>query len=137
MALQLIFGMTYSNLDDYLLFGMRIIVMVLKNDDRARVRMPCLEKIDEYKHMVRNRHSFLTDVWCTMDGLKLTLEQSGNCVFVPMEPSLLLILMFQVLFMTVRLLTTEKYMMSLRVCINGIAQNAPLILLLVMLPVNI
>ncbi len=80
MALQLVFGMTYSNLDDYLLFGKRIIEMVLKNNDRARVLMPCSEKIDEYKHMVRNRHSFLTDVWCTMDGLKLTLEQSGNAL---------------------------------------------------------
>ncbi len=80
MALQLIFGMTYSNLDDYLLFGKRIIVILLKNDDRARVQIPCSETIDEYKQMVRNRHPFLTDVWCTMDGLKLTLEQSGDAL---------------------------------------------------------
>ena len=80
MALQLIFGMTYSNLDDYLLFGKRIIVMVLKNDDRARVQIPCSETIDGYKDMVRNRHPFLTDVWCTMDGVKLTLEQSGDAL---------------------------------------------------------
>jgi hypothetical protein len=39
MALQLIFGMTFSNLDDYLLFGKWIIVMVLRNDQRAGVRM--------------------------------------------------------------------------------------------------
>jgi hypothetical protein len=32
MALQLIFGMTFSNLDDYLLFGKRITVMVLRKD---------------------------------------------------------------------------------------------------------
>ena len=30
--------------------------------------------------MVRNRHPFLTDVWCTMDGLKITLEQSGDAL---------------------------------------------------------
>jgi hypothetical protein len=80
MALQLIFGMTYSNLDDYLLFGKRIIVMLLWEDERAGVRIPSSEKIDEYKQMVQNRHRFLTDVWCTMDGLKVTLEQAGDAL---------------------------------------------------------
>jgi hypothetical protein len=67
MALQLIFGMTFSNLDDYLLFAKRIIVKVLRKDQWAHVRIPSSEKIEEYKEMVRNRHPFLTDVWCTMD----------------------------------------------------------------------
>jgi len=80
MALQLIFGMTYSNLDDYLLYGKRIIVKVLRNDPRASVQVPSSEKIAEYKEMVSNRHPYLTDVWCTMDGLKLTLQQSGDAV---------------------------------------------------------
>ena len=80
MALQLIFGMTYSNLDDYLLFGKRIIVMVLRHDDQAAVQIPSSKKIDEYKKMVVNRHRFLTDVWCTMDGLKLMLEMSGDAI---------------------------------------------------------
>ncbi len=30
--------------------------------------------------MVQNRHQFLTDVWCTMDGLKVTLEQSSDAL---------------------------------------------------------
>jgi hypothetical protein len=72
--------MTYSNLDDYLLFANRIIVMVLRKHDKASVRIPTPEKIDEYKQLVRNKHEFLTDVWCTMDGLKLTLEQSGDAL---------------------------------------------------------
>ena len=80
MALQLIFGMTYSNLDDYLLFGKRILVMVLGDDQRARVQIPSSEKIEEYKLMVRGRHRFLTNVWCIMNGLKLTLEQSGDAL---------------------------------------------------------
>jgi hypothetical protein len=80
IALQLIFGMTFSNLDDYLLFVKRIIVKVLRKDQRAHVRIPSSEKIEEYKDMVRNRHPFLTDVWCTMDELKITLEQSGDAL---------------------------------------------------------
>ena len=80
MALQLIFGMTYSNLDDYLLFAKRILLKVLVNDPRAAVQIPSSKKIEEYKAMVRSRHTFLPDVWCTMDGLKLTLEQSGDAI---------------------------------------------------------
>ncbi len=37
IALQLIFGMTYTNLDDYLLFTKRIIVMVLQEHPMAKV----------------------------------------------------------------------------------------------------
>jgi hypothetical protein len=37
MALQLIFGMTYTNLNDYLLFAKRIIVMVLQEHPMAKV----------------------------------------------------------------------------------------------------
>jgi hypothetical protein len=37
MALQLIFGMTYTNLNDYLLFAKRIIVMVLRERPMAKV----------------------------------------------------------------------------------------------------
>jgi hypothetical protein len=80
MALQLIFGLTFINLDNYLLFAKRIIVKVLRNDQWAHVQIPSSEKIEEYKEMVRNWHPFLTDVWCTMDGLKITLEQSGDAL---------------------------------------------------------
>jgi hypothetical protein len=37
MDLQLIFGMTYTNLDDYLLFAKTIIIMVLQEHPMAKV----------------------------------------------------------------------------------------------------
>ncbi len=40
IALQLIFEMTYTNLDDYLLFAKRIIVMVLREHPMAKVQIP-------------------------------------------------------------------------------------------------
>ncbi len=45
MSLRLIFGMTYTNLDEYLLFAKRIILKVLRNHPMARVNMPSCEKI--------------------------------------------------------------------------------------------
>jgi hypothetical protein len=77
MVLQLIFGMMYTNLDDYLLFTWRTIVMVLRDHLMAQVQIPSSEKIEEYKEMVLQRHPYLLDLWCTMDGLKLMLEKSG------------------------------------------------------------
>jgi hypothetical protein len=47
MVLQLIFAMTYTNLDDYLLFAKRIIVKVLRNHPIARVQIPSGKKIEE------------------------------------------------------------------------------------------
>ena len=44
------------------------------------MQIPSSEKIEEYKLMVRGRHRFLTNVWCIMNGLKLTLEQSGDAL---------------------------------------------------------
>jgi hypothetical protein len=52
MVLQLIFGMTYTNLDDYLLFVKRIIVMVLRDHPMAEVQIPSTKKIEEYVEMV-------------------------------------------------------------------------------------
>ncbi len=52
MVLQLIFGMMYTNLDDYLLFTKRITVMVLRDKLMAKVQIPSTEKIEEYVKMV-------------------------------------------------------------------------------------
>jgi hypothetical protein len=58
MVLQLFFGMTYTSLDDYLLFVKRIIVMVLQDHPMAQVQISSSEKIEEYKDMVHQRHPY-------------------------------------------------------------------------------
>jgi hypothetical protein len=52
MVLKLSFGMTYSNLNDYLLFAKRIIVMLLRDHPMAQVKIASSKKIEEYKEMV-------------------------------------------------------------------------------------
>jgi hypothetical protein len=78
MALQLIFGLTGTPLSMYLRYGRRILVQLLSNNELAKVQIPSNEKIREYCDAVRLRHPNLTDVWCTMDGLKLMLQQAGS-----------------------------------------------------------
>ena len=79
-VLQLVFGLTYTNLSVYLRFGFRLIVETFHDDPLARVSIPSAEAINEYMAAFGARHSLLDDCWATMDGLKLYLQQSGNFV---------------------------------------------------------
>jgi hypothetical protein len=72
--LSIIFGITQSPLERYLLFGRRILLEVLNADPDARVKIPTDHMINQFKFAIQNRHPLLTDVWCAMDGLKLSLE---------------------------------------------------------------
>jgi hypothetical protein len=78
MVLELIFGMTQTSISDYLAFCTHILVHVLKGNNDAKIKRPTIEKIQQYKQAVIQRHPFLEDVWCTMDGIKLMLECAGE-----------------------------------------------------------
>jgi len=78
MCLQIIFGLTQSILSLYLQFGMNLLILVLQDLEEAKVKVPSTNKISELQSLVRNRHPVLTDVWCTMDGLKLYLQCPGT-----------------------------------------------------------
>ena len=80
MALSMIFGMTGSSVSMYLRFGRRLIIRILSEEPDAAIRIPSHEKIREYQAAIAARHPVLDKVWCTMDGLKLYLEQSGDVV---------------------------------------------------------
>jgi hypothetical protein len=77
-VLEIIFGMTGTPVDRYLIFGRRILLEVLSNEPDAAVKIPSEVNIDQYKRSIAMRHPLLTDVWCAMDGLKLLLECSGD-----------------------------------------------------------
>ena len=76
MVLQLIFGMTMTNLSVYVRFARRIIIEVLRNDPVAAIRIPTDNEIESYKNAISEKHPRLENVWCTMDGLKLCLQQA-------------------------------------------------------------
>ena len=77
-VLQLVFGLTYTNLNVYLRFGIRLIVEIFRSDPLARVSLPSADDIASYMSAFSERHPLLTDCWATMDGLKLRLQASGN-----------------------------------------------------------
>jgi hypothetical protein len=77
MVLQTMFGMMGTCTLDYLSFLMIILVRVLSKMDDAGVKIPDDETINQYMDTVKHRHPNLDDVWCTMDGLTLTVEASN------------------------------------------------------------
>jgi hypothetical protein len=79
-VLQLVFGMTYTNLSVYLRFGVRLFVKTFREDPLARVSIPSMDEIKSLTEAFAAQHSLLTDCWVTMDGLKLFLQQSGNAI---------------------------------------------------------
>lgn len=78
LALQMIFGLSMTNLCEYLRFGRRIVVQVLKDDVNAMVTIPSAEKIEEYKVAITQQYPILENVWATMDGLKLRIQQASS-----------------------------------------------------------
>ena len=76
--LQMIFGMTRTNFDLYLKFGIRIMIELYARHPLAKLGLPTAEKVAEYKEAVAARHPHLQDVCFTMDGLKLYIEKPSD-----------------------------------------------------------
>jgi hypothetical protein len=62
----------------YLCFGCCVIIEALKSDAFAMIVIPSEEIIASYQEAVGVIYPLLSDVWSTMDGLKLYLQQLGN-----------------------------------------------------------
>ena len=78
MVLQMIFGMTATLLSIWVRFGRRILVKVLKDHPEARVEMPNAAEIESFQKAINDKYPSLTNVWGSMDGLKLYLQQAGR-----------------------------------------------------------
>ena len=77
-VLQLVFGLTYTNLSVYLRFGIRLIVETFSNDPLAQVTISSADEIESFKAAFAVWHPLLSKCWATMDGLKLYLQQAGS-----------------------------------------------------------
>lgn len=78
MVLQMIFGMTGTPVSMYLRYARRLLIRILANEPDSAIRIPSHDTIREYQAAIRAKHEALDGVWCTMDGLKLYLQQSGD-----------------------------------------------------------
>jgi hypothetical protein len=57
---------------------MRLLFKLLKEEVDARVEIPSVEEIAEYKDVVNRNFPALNGCWCVMDGLKIPIQKSGD-----------------------------------------------------------
>ncbi len=60
-VLQLVFGLTQTNLFVYLRFGMRLFIKTFRDNLLAQVSIPSTEEIESFKESFAARHPLLTD----------------------------------------------------------------------------
>jgi DDE superfamily endonuclease len=72
------FGMTNTNLSDWLRFTMLVLICVLSNQEQVKIKMPSDNLIQMYASIISKQHLYLKNVFCVCDGLKLMLERSVN-----------------------------------------------------------
>ncbi len=72
-VLQMILGMTQSNLSLFLWFGHCLFVHSFSDDDFAKLAFPNEVQIMEYVRTIESKHPALKEkkVCCSMDGLRL------------------------------------------------------------------
>jgi hypothetical protein len=51
-------------------------VEILQRDEFAKIDLPSVEQVEEYKEMIHEKYPLLPSVWATCDGLKLTIQQA-------------------------------------------------------------
>lgn len=63
MGLQLLFGMMMLPVAKHLQFARRILVRILKRDDLAKIQLPSLAKLEEYRATIAS-HDPVLDMVC-------------------------------------------------------------------------
>ena len=76
MALQLLFGMTVTNLLMYVHFNCRLIIEFFNHHHLAKVSVPSKEKSRNMNKLFMP-NILIENVCCAMDGLKLYLKQTS------------------------------------------------------------
>ena len=79
-VLSTVFGMTQSQVSNYLRFYRRILIKLLVKTNLAKASVPDFTDIESFLEVVSRRHPILGEkkVWKTMDELKKLLQQSGR-----------------------------------------------------------
>ena len=77
MTLQLIFGMTMTNLSMYLCCSCWLMDEIFNQHHLTEILVTSEKKNEEYKRAMHAKHAHLENIWC-MDGLKLYLEQKSS-----------------------------------------------------------
>lgn len=72
------FGLVGTACGHWLRFGKRILLNALFGLEECKIRLPNLEKVEQYKNAIQRRHPNLKDAAYVGDGLKILLQKAGD-----------------------------------------------------------
>jgi hypothetical protein len=72
------FGVTHARYNLWGRFGRRVLTECLQGLPIAVPTFPSPEKIKEYNSAILAKHPALVDIYCVMDGLKLSIQRPGD-----------------------------------------------------------
>jgi len=78
-VLEIIFGMTATPVNMYLIFRQRILLEIVSHEPHSAVNFPSDYDTEQIEVAINLRNLMMNDVWCAMDDLTLLfLEKSGK-----------------------------------------------------------
>jgi len=74
----MIFGAIHPVLALFLLYSLKLLYKVLKEEPSTRIEIPSEEQMREYQEVISSQFSVLNGTWCVVDGLKIPIQKSGD-----------------------------------------------------------
>jgi len=74
----MIFGAIHPVLALFLLYSLKLLYKVLKEEPSTRIEIPSGEQMREYQEVISSQFSVLNGTWCVVDGLKIPIQKSGD-----------------------------------------------------------
>jgi len=77
-ALQVIFGMTASNISKWLRFSKRVLLLTLLQIEEAKIKMPTIQQVRVFKEVIRGKYPSLVHCWGALDGVKIGIQKPSD-----------------------------------------------------------
>ena len=71
--LSFTFGLTSSQIYNWILFGRRVLLSILQKHPLAKISLPTTKEIDQYTNVVHVKYPQIPPTWGAGDGVKLTI----------------------------------------------------------------
>jgi hypothetical protein len=77
-ALQVIFGMTASNISKWLRFSKRVLLLAMLQMEEAKTKMSTIQQARVFKEVIRGKYPSLVHCWGALDGVKIGIQKPSD-----------------------------------------------------------
>jgi hypothetical protein len=77
-ALQVIFGITASNILKWLYFSKRVLLLALLRIEGAKIKMPTIQQVRVFKEVIWAMYPSLVHCWGALNGVKIGIQKPSD-----------------------------------------------------------